>query len=131
MRVTFDDEIEYWRVEIPQGEGMVHVTVADSYSEDEVESVARRGLERVEAKWEDIQQNIINALLDRYNREYNEDKAMESEVFIGHFAIELLSVEEDGELEIYFDDDNLFKDKWVSLEMESDDNLPMQAELIG
>lgn len=131
MRVTFDDEIEYWRVEIAQGEGMVHVTVADSYSEDEVESVARQGLKRVEAKWEDIQQNIINALLDCYNREYNEGKTMESEVFINHFSIELLSVEEDGELEIYFDDDNLFKDKWVSLEMESDDSLPMQAELIG
>lgn len=130
--MIFDDEIEYWRLELPYKTSTVNLTVSESYPEDEVKSVAQTALQRVEKNWENIRQNIVNTLLDRYNEEHSGGNPIDSDAFMDCLTIELISIEEDGELELYFDDDNkLFQDKWITLEIAADDSLPIQAELIG
>lgn len=64
-----------------------------------------------------------------YNEEHGDGDPIDSDAFMDCLTIELISVEEDGELELYLDDDNkLFQDKWITLEIAADDSLPIQAE---
>lgn len=134
MKFTHNAKIDYWESTAELFDRTVSIRLDTDYPEDERESVAQHGIEKVTKQWKKLQKVVADSLHKTYNQAWADPDAglprVSRKEFLATIKLRTVDVYEDGSLSLYFDDGGLFAGHAIDLFWTDDDKI-CKATLAG
>ena len=112
MKFKLNKKTGYWLTEASfQGRGIT-ITIDKCYPKDELSQRIRDVLKRVGESWDDIQNNIVDALLETHNDAWADPDEgfpeLTREDFLSKVVLDQIQVMEEESITLYFLDSQIF-----------------------